>query len=66
MFQDNLLYRFTSGLDSDMVLDVSQNPKQMNSMILYKWNNGANQKFSIRSVGNNKYSFFCSKNGMTV
>ena len=64
--QDNVLYRLTSGLDSDMVLDVSQNAHTMNHMILYKWNNGANQKFAFRSVGNNKYAIFCSKNNMTV
>lgn len=66
MFQENVLYKFVSGLDDDMVLDVSQNPKNMNAMILYKWNNGANQKFAIRSVGANKFAFFCSKNNMTV
>lgn len=64
--QDNCLYRFISGLDSDMVLDVSQNPQAMNSIILYKWNNGPNQKFAFRSVGPNKYAIFCSKNNMTV
>lgn len=64
--QDNVLYKLVSGLDDDMVLDVSQNPQAMNSMIIYKWNNGANQKFAFRSVGNNKYAIFCSKNNMTV
>lgn len=66
MFQENLLYRFSSALDTDMVLDVSQNQHALNSMILYKWNNGPNQKFAIRSVGGNKYAFFCAKNNMTV
>ena len=64
--QDNCLYRLISGLDDDMVLDVSQNPQSMNAIILYKWNNGPNQKFAFRSVGNNKYAIFCSKNNMTV
>jgi len=64
--QDNVLYRLITGLDSDLVLDVSQNAQSMNSMIIYKWNNGANQKFAFRSVGNNKYAIFCSKNNMTV
>ena len=63
---DNCLYKFISGLDSDMVLDVSQNPQAMNQVILHKWNNGANQKFAVRAVGGNKFAFFCSKNNMTV
>lgn len=64
--QDNVLYRITTGLDSDMVLDVSQAQNALNQIILYKWNNGANQKFAFRAVGNNKYAIFCSKNNMTV
>lgn len=35
-------------------------------MILYKWNNGANQKFAFRSLGGGKFAIFCSKNNMTV
>ena len=38
----------------------------MNSILLYKWNKGENQKFAVRSVGNNKFAFFCAKNNMTV
>jgi hypothetical protein len=64
--QENVLYKFTSGLDDDMVLDVSGNPKSLNTMILYKWNNGANQKFALRAVGNNRYAIFCSKANTTI
>lgn len=49
-----------------MVLDVSQNPNALNSIILYKWNNGPNQKFAFRSVGGGRYALFCAKNNMTV
>lgn len=49
-----------------MVLDVSLNNQAANSMILYKWNNGANQKFGFRSVGGGKFAMFCSMNNMAI
>jgi hypothetical protein len=64
--QENVLYRFISALDKDMVLDVSGNQQTANSVILYEWNKGQNQKFAIISVGNNRYSFYCAKNNLTV
>lgn len=64
--QNNCLYKITTGLDSDMVLDVSQNQASLNSMIIYKWSNGPNQKFAFRNVAPNKYAIFCAKNNMTV
>lgn len=64
--QDTFLYRITSGLDQDMVLDISQNHEQLNTAIVYKWNNGANQKFAFRSVGSGKFAIFSAKNNMTL
>jgi hypothetical protein len=64
--QENVLYRISTALDPDMVLDVSQDAKNLNKMIIYDWNNGQNQKFAIRSVAPGKYAFFCAKNNMTV
>lgn len=64
--QDNLLYKFSTALDTDLVLDCSQSQQALNQLILWKWNNGANQKFAIRSVGANKFAIFCSKNNLTV
>lgn len=63
---ENTLYRITSGLDKDMVLDISGNPQDQKKAILYEWNNGANQKFAFRSVGGGKYAIFCSANNLTV
>jgi len=63
---NNALYRITSALDKSMVLDASQKEGQINDLILYKWNNGPNQKFAIRSLGDNKYAFFCSLNNGTI
>jgi hypothetical protein len=60
------LYRIVSGLNKNMVLDASQNPKHQNKLIIYEWNKGSNQQFAIRSVGNNKYAFFCSTNNGTI
>lgn len=62
----NQLYKIVSGLNKNMVLDASQNPKHQNQLILYEWNNGSNQKFAIRALGNNKYAFFCSTNNGTI
>lgn len=53
-------------MDKDMVLDVSQNPSELNKTIVYQWNDGANQKFAIKSVGNGKYAIFCAKNNMVL
>lgn len=64
--QDNLLYKFTTALDDDLVLDCSQSQQALNQLILWKWNNGANQKFAIRNVGGNKFAVFCSKNNLTI
>ena len=63
---NNALYRLPSALDKNMVLDASQKEGQINDLILYKWNNGPNQKFAIRSLGDNKYAFFCSLNNGTI
>jgi hypothetical protein len=63
---NNQLYRIVSGLNKNMVLDASQDKKHLNKLILYEWNNGSNQKFAVRALGNNKYAFFCSTNNGTV
>jgi hypothetical protein len=63
---NNALYRISTALDKNMVLDASQNEGQLNQLILYKWNNGPNQKFAIRPLGDNKYAFFCSLNNGTI
>jgi hypothetical protein len=66
--QQNVLYRFVSGLDSDFVLDVSQNKAALGNLIVYKWNNGPNQKFAIRPIQGqpNKFAFFSAKDNNTV
>ena len=64
--KENLLYKFTTALDDDLVLDCSLNAQALNQLVLWKWNNAANQKFAIRSVGNNRFAIFCSKNNLTV
>lgn len=60
------LYKLVCGLDPNFVLDVSQNPNDYNKLILWPDSNGANQKFTLKSVGGGKYGIFCAKNGMTV
>ncbi len=57
--KENLLYKFTTALDDDLVLDCSMNAQALNQMVLWKWNNAANQKFAIISVGNNRFAIFC-------
>jgi hypothetical protein len=63
---NNGLYKITTALDKDMVLDASQKEGCLNQLILYDWNNGPNQKFAVRSLGDNKYAFFCSLNNGTI
>lgn len=53
-------------MKKNMVLDISQNPKDLNKAIIYQWNDGLNQKFAIRSVGDGKYAIFCAKNNMVL
>ncbi len=60
------LYRITSGLDKSMVIDASQKEGHINELILYNWNNGPNQKFTIQALGDCKYAFFCSLNNGTI
>lgn len=60
------LYKFVCALNPQFVLDVSQNPNDFNKLILWPDNNGANQKFILKSVGGGKYGIFCAKNGLTV
>jgi hypothetical protein len=64
--KENLLYKFSTALDDDLVLDCSKDAKTANQCVLWKWNNASNQKFAIRSVGNNRFAFFCSSNNLTV
>jgi hypothetical protein len=64
--QENVLYRFVSALDSDMVLDVSCNQQTKDFVVLYEWNKGQNQKFYFIAVGDNRYGIFCSKNNLTL
>ena len=59
-------YKIVSGLASNMVLDVSQNPNDYNNLIIYEWGNGANQKFYFQSLGGNKYGIFSAKTNQTV
>jgi len=60
------LYKIKSALGHNLVLDVSQNPNNFNKIIVWTDNNGANQKFSFKNVGNGKWGIFCVKNGLTV
>ncbi len=60
------LYKIRSGLNNNLVLDVSQNHQDMNKMIIWQDNNGANQKFTFKSVGNGLWGIFCVKNGLTL
>ena len=63
---NNALYRITTGLNKGMVLDASQKEGHVNELILYDWNNGPNQKFAIRALGDGKYAFFCSLNNGAI
>ena len=60
------LYKLLSGMGHNLVLDVSQLGHELNKMIVWTDNNGANQKFLFRNVGNGKWGIFSAKNGMTV
>ena len=42
------LYKFVSAMNDNMVLDMSQNPDDLNKAIVYEWHNAPNQKFAIR------------------
>jgi hypothetical protein len=63
---NNSLYKISSALDKNMCLDASQQESHLNELILYNWNNGPNQKFAIRGLGQGKYAFFCSLNNGTI
>lgn len=63
---DYCLYKFVSAMDKNMVLDISQSPKDLNKAIVYQWNDGPNQKFAIKSVGGGKYAIFCALNNMVL
>lgn len=63
---NNALYRIVTALDQNMGLDASQKEGHVNELILYKYNNGPNQKFAIRSLGDNRYAFFCSLNNGAI
>ncbi len=55
-----------TALDENMVLDISQNKAELNKAIIFEWNNGANQKFAIRSVGNGRFAIFSAKGNQTL
>jgi len=59
-------YKIISGLSSNMVLDVSQSQHDHNNLIIYEWNNGANQKFYFQPIGGNKFGIFSAKTHQTV
>lgn len=59
-------YKLVSALNHNMVLDVSQSHHDMNNLIIYQWNNGANQIFYFQGVGGNRYGIFSSKTHQTV
>ena len=64
--QENVLYKIVTALDEGMVLDISQNKTELNKAIIWEWNNGLNQKFAIRSVGNGRYALFSAKSNLTL
>lgn len=49
-----------------MSLDVSQNPKDKNTLILYEWNGGDNQKFMFVKLGGNRYTIYSAKTNQIV
>lgn len=60
------LYRFVSLMNDKMVLDMSQNPNDLNKAIVYEWHASSNQRFAIREVSPGKYAIFCAKNNMVL
>jgi hypothetical protein len=59
-------YKIYSALGKGLVLDVSQNSKELNKLIVWKDNGQANQRFIFESTGDGKWRIFSAKNGMAV
>ncbi len=60
LFDPNLLYEFEPVSGPGKVLDVSMDPKEGEKlkMVLYRRNNGLNQRFQIVEVSPGKYQIF--------
>lgn len=65
LFNPNQYYEIESALDNDKVLDVSMSNKIGNKfkMIIYKRNNGQNQRFRLVNVGGDRYQMLVNLNG---
>ena len=59
-------YRIISGLSNKMALDVSQNPKDKNNLIIWENNGGDNQRFFFTHLGGNRYAMFSAKNNQII
>lgn len=59
-------YRLLTGLSNKMALDVSQNSKDKNNLIIWESNEGDNQKFFFTHLGGNRYCIFSAKNNQII
>ena len=63
---ENKLYKIMSGLGHNLVLDVSQQPNDLNKLIVWTDNGQANQRFTFKNAGNGRWAMFSAKNGLAV
>lgn len=56
--------KIVSALDENMVLDCVTG--QDNPLVLWKWNQGLNQRWNIQSHGDNKFTFFNAMNSKVI
>ena len=47
-------------------MDVSQQPNDLNKLIVWTDNGQANQRFTFKNAGNGRWGMFSAKNGLTV
>lgn len=65
MPEQNVQYKLVSAMNKHYVADISGNPDDHHKLILYKWNDGDNQKYYIEHH-NGKFVFTSCASGNSV
>ncbi len=59
-------YKIHTIENSKYVWDSSGNPKELNTLILFKPNGGENQKFYLNPSNNGKWRIMCFQSGLCL
>lgn len=65
MPEENTKYKLVSAMNKKYVADISGNPDDHKKLLLWKWNDGDNQKYYIHHH-NGKYIFVSAAEGHAV